>query len=100
LTDDSLGEKIFKEKLSMIIKRIMTITYDTKRTFIWREKLADAKQVKFCFIDKYLNYIKQYVNYYAISHKISKDEYNRKVWDTFEEGLVIHTRRKLYESCE
>ena len=63
-------------------------------------KATEAKQTNFCYIDDYLSYIKQHVNYYAIAHKISKEEFNRKMWDTFEEGLGKYTSRKLYESCQ
>ena len=38
LTDESLTDEMFKGDLTKIRERILSITYESKRSYIWREK--------------------------------------------------------------
>ncbi|WUR02435.1 endoplasmic reticulum membrane-associated oxidoreductin (ERO1) [Vairimorpha necatrix] len=100
ISDKSIDDKVFKGELSKITERILSRVYGIDRAEEWIDKLSSARQENFESISEYYEYINSYIKYYSIAHKISREEYNRKLWECFKKGLGSKTKRILIESLD
>ncbi|EQB61438.1 pol polyprotein [Vairimorpha apis BRL 01] len=61
-------------------------------------RLNKTKQNDFLYIDEYAEEIKKLVDEYARKESLTKNEYNRKIKESFIQGLGFHTRMKVLET--
>ncbi|KAF9760596.1 Retrovirus-related Pol polyprotein from transposon, partial [Nosema granulosis] len=98
LIKDPMLEGIFSlENFDLIKEEIRGNVLRKMDSSIIQYKLGKLRQTQYKYVREYLSDIKRLIDKYAKVENISKNEYNRKLKESFFQGLGFATKMKVFE---